>query len=65
MLLLLAPEGFWRTRERQAGVAEEREEKKERQFAASESYLEGTGREAAKAQGKPKLCGLVSALTEV
>ena len=32
MLLLLAPEGFWRTRERQAGVAGEREEKKERGY---------------------------------
>ena len=61
---MLAPEGFWRTRERQAGVAGEREER-ERLFVASESSSEGTGREAAKAQGKPKLCGLVSALTEV
>ncbi len=33
MLLLLAPEGFWRTRERQAGVAGEREER-ERLFVA-------------------------------
>ena len=43
----------------------ERSEETERLFAASESSSEGKSRGAAKAQGKPKLCGLVSALTEV